>query len=240
MHDRIPCAPVWGAWDAQFSPHSMRRFGPDPRTFFDSVYEPPAPWDIGTRQPALTELLTQFPPADPILDIGCGPGDRRLRSRRRGTASPASTSHPEQSPLRARDERASPRTCAIGSTSAWQTPFTLRRPTTPWARSSIRVSCTSSIGTKRKPPSTCWLAGSAPGRYYLLAFAVTFDIPNAPRAMSEEDVRSLFGDEKGWQVRACRPAELLSRIAPVPATAACIERPWGNRPGFDPAFGRPT
>jgi hypothetical protein len=56
--------------------------------------------------------------------------------------------------------------------------------------------------------------------------------------MSEEDVRSLFGDEKGWQVRACRPAELLSRI--VPATAACIERPWGNRPGFDPAFGRPT
>ena len=63
------------------------------------------------------------------------------------------------------------------------------------------------------------------GRYYLLAFAVTFPIPNAPREVSEADVRSLFTEARGWRVRACRAAEFQNRVAPpVPATLACIER----------------
>jgi hypothetical protein len=71
------------------------------------------------------------------------------------------------------------------------------------------------------------LAATLPagGRYYLLAFAVTFPIPNAPRAVTEEEVRSRFSREAGWTIRACRAAEFRSRVAPpVPATGACIER----------------
>lgn len=66
------------------------------------------------------------------------------------------------------------------------------------------------------------------GRYYLLAFAVEFDIPHSPRAIGEEELRARFTAERGWRIVAVRPAEFLSRIAPVPATAACIERLPGD------------
>ena len=53
----------------------MSRFGPDPLSFFNSVYQNIAPWDIGAPQPAMAALIEKYPPADPILDIGCGSGD---------------------------------------------------------------------------------------------------------------------------------------------------------------------
>ena len=40
----------------------MSRFGPDPRAFFEAVYEETAPWDIGGAQPALVALLDEHPP----------------------------------------------------------------------------------------------------------------------------------------------------------------------------------
>jgi len=57
-----------------------------------------------------------------------------------------------------------------------------------------------------------------------LAFAVTFPVPNMPRAVTEAEIRARFTAERGWRVRECRSAEFLSRIAPVPATCACVER----------------
>lgn len=62
------------------------------------------------------------------------------------------------------------------------------------------------------------------GRYYLLAFAVAFPVPNTPRAVTEAEIRARFTAEQGWRILECRAAEFLSRIAPVPATCACIER----------------
>ena len=62
------------------------------------------------------------------------------------------------------------------------------------------------------------------GRYYLLAFAVDFPVPNMPRAVSEEEVRARFTAEGGWRILALRGAQFLSRVAPVPAVAACLER----------------
>jgi hypothetical protein len=60
------------------------------------------------------------------------------------------------------------------------------------------------------------------GRYYLLAFTVEFP-PPSPRQVTEVEVRARFSPAQGWQIRALRPAEFLSRIAPVPALCACIE-----------------
>lgn len=71
------------------------------------------------------------------------------------------------------------------------------------------------------------------GRYYLLAFAVEFNLPDSPPAVSEDEVRTRFAAERGWRVREVRSAEFLSRVAsPVPALAAFTERasPWGVRP----------
>ena len=53
----------------------MSRFGSDPRSFFSAVYEDVPPWEIGKPQPAMTAILAQYPPAGPILDVGCGSGD---------------------------------------------------------------------------------------------------------------------------------------------------------------------
>jgi hypothetical protein len=62
------------------------------------------------------------------------------------------------------------------------------------------------------------------GRYYLLAFAVEFPIPNSPHQVTEAELRNHFTVEKGWRIHDIRTAEFLSRIAPVPAIRACIER----------------
>ncbi len=53
----------------------MSRFGSDPRSFFDAVYTDTPPWDIGGPQPAMSALLTEYPPLAPVLDVGCGSGD---------------------------------------------------------------------------------------------------------------------------------------------------------------------
>jgi hypothetical protein len=62
------------------------------------------------------------------------------------------------------------------------------------------------------------------GRYYLLAFAVEFDMQNTPLKVSEDELRARFTAENGWRILTVRPAQFESRIAPVPAVAACIER----------------
>jgi hypothetical protein len=62
-------------------------------------------------------------------------------------------------------------------------------------------------------------------RYYLLAFAIEFGIANAPRAITEEELRARFTEAKGWLLRDIHPAEFLSRVAaPTPAIRACVER----------------
>ena len=62
------------------------------------------------------------------------------------------------------------------------------------------------------------------GRYYLLAFAVEFDVPNSPLKVTDDEVRARFSAANGWRIVEMRPARILSRFAPVPSVAACIER----------------
>jgi hypothetical protein len=44
-----------------------------------------------------------------------------------------------------------------------------------------------------------------------------------PRQVSEAELRERFTPERGWRVLTIREGEFLSRVAPVPATLACIE-----------------
>ena len=53
----------------------LSRFGPDPLSFFNAVYEDRPPWDIGKPQAAMSALLARYPPTSPVLDVGCGSGD---------------------------------------------------------------------------------------------------------------------------------------------------------------------
>ncbi len=79
------------------------------------------------------------------------------------------------------------------------------------------------------------------GRLYLHEFAVEFPVPNVPRQVTGEEVRDRFTPERGWHLLALRSGEFLSRVAPVPATLACIERVGiaGDRPHEPPAGTSP-
>ena len=53
----------------------MSRFGSDPLAFLTLYIKILYAWDIGAPQPAMAALIENYPPANPVLDLGCGSGD---------------------------------------------------------------------------------------------------------------------------------------------------------------------
>jgi SAM-dependent methyltransferase len=203
----------------------VSRFGPDPRAFFDSVYQETAPWDIGGPQPALMALLAEHPPALPVLDVGCGSGDLAI-ALAHGGLEVLGIDFADRAIEQARQKVAAlpaevARLLDFQVADALQ-PSLLRRQFGAVVDSGFFHLFESAPRDlfARELASTL-LPG---GRYYLLAFAVEFEIPHSPRLVSEDELRARFTAEAGWRIRELRPAEFLSRIAPVPAIGACIER----------------
>jgi hypothetical protein len=69
---------------------------------------------------------------------------------------------------------------------------------------------------------------------------VEFPIPHGPRAVTEDEVRARFTAARGWRIRALRGAAFESRVAPVPATAACVERIDPDAPTDEPGLAHAT
>lgn len=204
----------------------MSRFGTDPRAFFDAIYRDAAPWDVGEPQPAITALLDDRPPAGPVLDLGCGSGDLALWLARRGLPvlgvdfAPAAIAQ-----ARAKAEELS---ASLASPLEFRVADALQ-PSRLGQTFGAVVDCGFFHLFEAEPRDRLvedLAATLRPGgRYYLLAFAVEFEMPNTPSKVSEDEVRSRFAPERGWRVLEVRSASFLSRVAPpVPAVAACIER----------------
>lgn len=201
------------------------RFGPDPKAFFDDVYRGPAPWDVGSPQPELLGLIDAFPPASPILDVGCGTGDLAIELAARGYEAIgidfAAAAIQEANHRAARlDAKARQRVrFEVGDALR---PSALGEPIGAVVDSGfmhlfekdVRDAFAADLAAALRPG----------GRYYLLAFAVTFPIENAPLQVDPDEVARRLSPERGWRVLACRQAEFHSRIAAVPAIAACVER----------------
>lgn len=204
----------------------MSRFGPDPLAFFNSVYHNVPPWDIGGPQPAMSALLKEYPPMDPVLDVGCGSGDLTIHLAELGHQAigvdfvEAAITHAQKKVKSLPPE--------VAHLLKFQTADAL----TPSRLNQKFGSVVDSGFYHLFNPEQCsqyiddlTLALPPGGRYYLHAFAVEFSIPNAPRKVSPEEVQALFTLAKGWHVLDVRTVEFLSRVAPpVPATSACIER----------------
>jgi SAM-dependent methyltransferase len=204
----------------------MSRFGSNPREFFDFVYSDVPPWDIGGPQPALSALFSEFPPADPILDVGCGSGDLAIHLARLGHRV-SGVDFVETAITQARQKAASlpvevARLVDFQIADALQ-PSLLGRHFGSVVDSGFYHLFDPDQGQRFLDDVATSLHPK--GRYYLLAFAVDFSLPNLPREVSDQELRARFTPEKGWKILDLRPAEFLSRVAPpVAAIRACVER----------------
>lgn len=200
----------------------MSRFTPE---FFDFIYQDTAPWDIGAAQPAILELLDEYPAESPVLDAGCGSGDHAIALARRGlqvAGVDVVEAAIEQARAKARagpPEVASRLEFLVGDALR---PSRLERPFGAVVDSGFFHLFDQDTRDRYADD----LAATLPpgGRLYLLEFAVEFDMPNTPLKVTDDELRARFSAEKGWRILTIRPAQFLSRIAPVPAVAACIER----------------
>ncbi|NTU81776.1 MAG: methyltransferase domain-containing protein [Chloroflexales bacterium] len=203
----------------------MSRFGPDPQAFFDAVYRQTPPWDIGGPQPALETLLDEFPPSGPVLDVGCGSGDHAIALARRGVEVLGVDI------VEAAITQANTKAAALTPELAERLQFQVADALRP-AQLGRQFGAVVDSGflhlfePEVADQFAAELASSLRpgGRYYLLAFAVQFDIPNVPRAVSEQELRARFTDERGWRILVLREALFQNRVAATPAICACIER----------------
>lgn len=200
----------------------MSRFTPE---FFDSVYRETPPWDIGAAQPAILELLDEHPAESPVLDAGCGSGDHAIALAQRGLQVVG------VDVVEAAIEQARAKADASAPEIASRLEFLVGDALRP-SRLGKRFGAVVDSGffhlfdqeTRDRYVDDLAAALSPGGRLYLLEFAVEFDMPNTPLKVTEDELRARFTGEKGWRILALRPAQFQSRIAPVPAVAACIER----------------
>lgn len=203
----------------------MSRFGPDPQAFFDAVYRQTPAWDIGGPQPALEALLDAFPPAGPVLDVGCGSGDHAIALARRGVAVLGVDIVPEA--IAQARVKAGALPVEVAARLAFRVGDALRP-----ALLGHRFGAVLDSGFVHlfEPDVADHFAEELAGclhpggRCYLLAFAVQFDSQNMPRAVSQAELRARFTPERGWRFLALGEAQFQNRVAATPATYACVER----------------
>lgn len=203
----------------------MSRFGSDPLAFFEAVYAEPAPWDIGEVQPAMATLLDEYPPDDPVLDVGCGSGDLAIHIAEQGLPT-LGVDFIEEAVAQALVKRD-----GLPAAVAERLDFRVANALYPSRLGQTFGAVVDSGFFHLFAPDECdqfvddlARAIRPGGRLYLHEFAVEFPVPNVPRAVTEAEVRERFVPEQGWRILAVRSGEFMSRVAPVPATLACVER----------------
>jgi cyclopropane fatty-acyl-phospholipid synthase-like methyltransferase len=207
----------------------VSRFGPDPLAFFRAVYGGATPWDIGHPQPAMATLLAEYPPTGPVLDVGCGSGDLAIHIAESGVEA-LGIDFVEDAIARAKTKKAS-----LPADVASRVDFRVSDALHPSRLRRMFGAVVDSGFYHLFELNQCeeFVAELATvlcpgGRCYLHEFAVTFDIPNVPREVTETELRTQFSRERGWQALTIRTGEFLSTIAPVPAILACVEYVGNN------------
>lgn len=203
----------------------MSRFGPNSRTFFTSVYQAAAPWEIGGAQPAMASLIEQFPPLDPVLDLGCASGDLAIHLARLGHEVLGVDF------VQSAIDQANGKRSALPEDVAQRLDFRVGDASRPSALGQFGSVFDSGflhlLDDEESDQFVDDLAGAvvAGGRLYLHEFAVEFPIENVPRAITESELRERFTESAGWAVLHVGPALFLNTVAaPTEAIVACIER----------------
>lgn len=203
----------------------MSRFGPDPHAFFDTMYQEIPPWDVGGPQPALFTLFNAYPPLGPVLDVGCGSGDLSIALAQSGLQVLGVDF--VKTALNQAHQKAKTLPLEVAQLLDFQIGDALQPARLQQQFGSVVDSGFSHLFE----PEVCdqfveelALVLRPGGRYYLLAFAIDFEMPQCPRPISEVEVRERFTVDKGWQILDIYEAQFLTQMPSVPATCACVER----------------
>jgi SAM-dependent methyltransferase len=204
----------------------LSRFGSDPLDFFNSVYQDIAPWDIGAPQPAMAALIEKCPPANPILDLGCGSGDLAIYLAKLGHQVVGIDF--VESAIKNAQEKATSLPHGTAQSLNFQVADALKPSS---LQQTFGAVFDSGFYHLFNPDQCEQLIDEVAsilkplGCYYLHEFAIEFLVPNMPRHISIDELQTFFTVEKGWRIKEIQTVEFLSQVAPpVPATCACVER----------------
>lgn len=204
----------------------MSRFGSDPLAFFNAVYQNTAPWDIGAAQPAMAALIHKFPPASPILDLGCGSGDLSIYLAQLGYQVVGIDF--VESAIKSAQDKAGSLPPETAKYLRFQVADALKPSLLEQKFGAVMDSGFYHLFAPDQCEKLVDEIGSIllpHGCYYLHEFAIEFSGPNLPRRVSADEIRARFPAQKDWRIKEIQNVEFLSRVAPpVPATCACIER----------------
>lgn len=204
----------------------MGRFGDDPQAFFDNVYSDVAPWEVGGAQPDMASMLEDYPPADPVLDLGSATGDLAISLAQQGHEVIGLEF------VETAVEQARVKVAALPEEVGARLRFEVGDATRPSALG-VQFGAVLDSGFIHllDPEETDLFVADlreaiAPGgRYYLHEFAIEFPIDNVPRAITPDELHARFNLDTGWRVVEVREAVFHNRVAqPTPAIVACIER----------------
>lgn len=171
-------------------------------------------------------LIEKYPPANPVLDLGCGSGDLAIHLAGRGHQV-LGIDFAESAILRARKKTAS-----LAPEIAQRLSFQVADALDVSVLQQKFGAVTDSGFYHLFSPEQCdQLVNEIAsillptGCYYLHEFAKDFPIPNMPRQITPKELQSRFAESGGWRIKEIQAVEFLSQVAPpVPAICACIER----------------
>lgn len=189
---------------------------------FNDEYKDKPAWDIGKPQQTLFELFAIQAPVSPVVEMGCGMGDLSIYMASLG-ADVLGVDFAEQSIVKSRQQAA-------------------QSPQAQLEFKQLDIFSLASLGKTFNTAVDCCFFHMFDddarlryegllrqlirpgGKLHMLNFAMQLPTPNAPRAVTADDIETTFS--QGWRVRECKAATIEVTFSPsgIPGTYACIER----------------
>jgi SAM-dependent methyltransferase len=192
------------------------------RSWDASYQDGPAPWDIGRPQPAMAGIITGGHLAGPVLDSGCGTGEHALLAASLGL--PVLGVDVAETALAMARKKAAKRGIAAEFASA--DALNLNRLSRLF-RTVLDSGLFHTFDSAERPAYVASLATvtEAGGTLYVLCFSDQGP-GTGPHPVAEEDLRTAFSPNAGWNIVALSPDRIHTRFHEngAPAWLATMQR----------------